>query len=107
MKVENIIGMPIVSMCDDTQLGTVKSIVMDQNLKYVKNIQLAPNKFINVDDIVRFGKNAILVEDSQALQKVPDRNRRDVCQPRANGHTEVLSTESSCAYWWLQITNWD
>jgi len=106
LKVENIIGMPIVSIYDGSQLGIVTSIIMDQTLKNLKRIQLNQERFIILDDIVQFGKSAILVKNSKAVQKFPVPNHLNAFQDRLNENVEAVSVESTSANWWVNIKNW-
>ncbi len=103
MNVKEIIGMPIVSARNGQKLGKVTNIVMDQNLKHVKRIQLTQNRFVVLDDIVECTESAVLVKNAQAVQNT----KRPDPQPKSNKTPDIQSMESRCHTWWIQVTNWD
>jgi uncharacterized protein YrrD len=107
VNVEEIIGLPIVSVRNGQQLGKVTNIVMDQNLKHVKRIQLTKNRFVMFDDIVKCSESAILIKNARAIQKSPAHTPPDTAQPKINKTPEIQSMESISYNWWTQITNWD
>lgn len=107
VNVEEIIGMPIVSARNGQKLGKVTNIVMDQNLKHVKRIQLSQNRFVVLDDIVECTKSAVLVKNAQAVQKSPIHKRPEKPQSNFNKTPDIPSMESRGHTWWAQITNWD
>ncbi len=107
MNVEEIIGMPIVSAHNGQKLGKVTNIVMDQNLKHVKRIQLTKNRFVMLDDIVKCSESAILVKNARAIQISSSRKRPDTPQSIINKIPDIQSMESRCHNWWAQVTNWD
>lgn len=107
MNVKEIIGLPIVSAHNGQQLGKVTNIVMDQNLKHVKRIQLTKNRFVMLDDIVKCSESAVLVKNARAIQKSAPHKHSDTPQPKINKIPEIQSMESVSHNWWAQVTNWD
>lgn len=107
MNVEEIIGMPIVSARNGQKLGKVTSIVMDQNLKHVKRIQLTGNRFVILDDIVECSESAVLVKNARAIQKLPTQQHPDTPQSKINRTPDIQSMESRSHNWWTLVKNWD
>ncbi|MAT98251.1 MAG: hypothetical protein CL608_13995 [Anaerolineaceae bacterium] len=107
MNVAEIIGLPIVNALNGQQLGKVTNIVMDQNLKHVKRIQLTKNRFVMLDDIVKCSESAVLIKNARAIQKSPVPQHPDTRQPKINKMPEIQSVESISHNWWVQVTNWD
>ena len=107
MNVEEIIGLPIVSARNGQQLGKVTNIVMDQNLKHVKRIQLNKNRFVMLDDIVNCSESAVLIKNAHAIQKSPAPQPTAIPKTQITKAPEIQSLESVSYNWWTQITNWE
>lgn len=107
MNVAEIIGLPIVSARNGQQLGNVTNIVMDQNLKHVKRIQLTKNRFVMLDDVVQCSESAVLVKNARAVQKSPAHKHPDTPQSKIKKTPKIQNMESMCHHWWAQVTNWD
>ena len=107
MNVEDIIGLPIVSARNGQQLGNVTNIVMDQNLKHVKRIQLSKNRFVMLDDIVKCSESAVLIKNAHAIQKSSAPQQSTSPKTQIKKVPEIQSMESVSYNWWTQITNWD